>query len=216
MDYITMWGGSRLRPGRWSVILAALIAVSLMYAGSARAHKFFASAWVEGDEVYLEAAFGDGSLAHNAEVLVFDDKQNQLLAATTNENGEFSFKIPQQTALTIRVKAGMGHQDEVVIPLEEIQAAFAGGFPTAAAPPSTAAGDAGQPAAAPAGVSGITAAELQQIIDASLDKKLRPIVRKLATEDEGGPAFKDIAGGIGYIFGLVGVGAYFNYRRKRA
>jgi nickel transport protein len=216
MNNQTICGVNRLHWGRWSVILAAFVALSLVPAGSARAHKFFVSAWVEGDTVYLEAAFGDGSLAHNAEVLVFDDKDNRLMAAATNEQGEYSFKIPRKTALKIRVKAGMGHQDEVVIPLDEVEAALASDAPAAGAPPSAAGGSTDPPAAAPAGDSCITAAEMQEMIDTSLEKKLRPIVRKLATDDGGGPDFKDIAGGIGYILGLVGVGTYFNYRRKSA
>lgn len=214
MADIKRCGAGRLRLGRWHLFLAALVAVSLMPTGPARAHKFFTSAWVEGDQIYLEAAFGDGSMAHNAEVIVFDDKDNRLMTAATDEQGELSFKIPRKTALTIRVKAGMGHQDEVVIPLEEVAAAFTDVAPAADAPASAADGGTAQPAAAVQGVSGITAAELQRIVDKSLEKNLRPIVRKLATSDGGGADVQDIAGGIGYILGLVGLGTYFNYRRK--
>jgi len=196
--------------------LAAAVVIVPVTAGTAFSHKFIAGAWVEEDSVFIEAAFGTGEPGKNAEVIVFDEGGNTLLATATDENGECSFKIPQKSALKIIVNAGMGHQANLEIPLAEIEEAFGGqGIPV----PETAeseAGAAGAPDfAASAPVTGISAREIQTIIDNALDKKLKPLIRKLSMADQGGPGFKDIAGGIGYILGLVGVGTYFNYRRKQ-
>ncbi|BBO89663.1 hypothetical protein DSCOOX_28430 [Desulfosarcina ovata subsp. ovata] len=65
-------------------------------------------------------------------------------------------------------------------------------------------------------VSGLSAQEIQAIVEKSLDNKLRRIIRKLSVKENTGSNVKDIAGGIGYIFVLVGIGTYFNYRRKKA
>jgi nickel transport protein len=196
---------------------AIVLAVVFMFTafGPALAHKFIATGWVEGDSVALEAAFGNGDLAQNAEVLVFDEAGTQLLAATTDENGECSFKIPQKSALSIKLNAGMGHQATVLIPLEDVAAAL----PDDDAPTAAAASQTPTNGTAPAtaqALSGLSTQEIQAIMEKSLDKKLRPIVRKLSATENTGTAAKDIAGGIGYIFGLVGVGTYFNYRRKKA
>ena len=72
----------------------------------------------------------------------------------------------------------------------------------------------GVSAAAPvAAVSGgATSAEIESIVDAALDAKLSPIKRMLAEQTEAGPNLRDIIGGIGWIFGLIGVAAYFRRR----
>ena len=46
---------------------------------------------------------------------------------------------------------------------------------------------------------------------------MQEVVAKLdkLVKDDNGPAVTDILGGIGYILGLVGIGAYFNYRKKK-
>ena len=57
--------------------------------------------------------------------------------------------------------------------------------------------------------------KIQEIIDTSLDKKLRPITEMLADSMECGPGLTEIMGGIGYIIGLVGIALYFSNRRKK-
>ena len=193
-----------------------IILFMLAAAGPALAHKFLASGWVEEDSIFIESAFGNGDLPHNAEVLVFDEAGKQLLSTTTDDEGTCSFKIPQKSALTVKINAGMGHQADVLIPLEEVAAAFSGeDAPAAAAAlPST---QTTKSATADAQmVSGLSAQQIQAIVEKSLDKKLHPIVRKLSVKENTGPTVKDIIGGVGYIFGLVGIGTYFNYRRKKA
>ncbi|WP_319523266.1 hypothetical protein [uncultured Desulfosarcina sp.] len=197
-----------------AVVLATLFMLSA--AGPALAHKFIATGWVEGDAVALEAAFGNGDLAQNANVLVYDDAGNQLLATTTDENGECSFKIPKKSALTIKLDAGMGHQAKVLIPLEDVAAAFPDDNAPAAAsaPQPTATADAEPDAGQIA--QGLSAEEIQLVVEKALDKKLRPIIRKLSEKEPSGQDPRNIAAGIGYILGLVGIGAYFNNRRKKS
>jgi nickel transport protein len=57
--------------------------------------------------------------------------------------------------------------------------------------------------------------EIEKIINASLDKKLAPITEILADSIQHGPGFTEIMGGIGYIFGLVGVALYFANRKRK-
>jgi nickel transport protein len=58
-------------------------------------------------------------------------------------------------------------------------------------------------------------AEVQRIVEKAVEKQLRPVLRLLAeARQEEGPDMNDIFGGIGYIIGLVGIGAYFNARSK--
>jgi hypothetical protein len=75
---------------------------------------------VEGDTVHTESKFSGGRLVNGGEVRVYDLKGKELLSGKTNAQGEFSFKIPQKTAMKIVLQAGMGHRGDWTIPLSEI------------------------------------------------------------------------------------------------
>lgn len=190
----------------------------LLLAPSAFAHKFIMSTWVEDDSVFIEAGFSDGSSAKQAEIVVFDNASGEkLLDGKTNNTGEFSFKIPKNTELKIKGNAGMGHQGEEIIPQEDVADAFPdAGSPVAQENAEQAASDSTAESAPTSGdVSGVSKEEIGKIVEKAVDKKLRPLIRQLATmENREKPSIKDILGGVGYIIGLMGMGAYFNYRRK--
>jgi len=52
-------------------------------------------------------------------------------------------------------------------------------------------------------------------VEKALDKKLSPILKRLAESETRGPGLSEIFGGIGYIFGLAGVAAYVQSRKKK-
>ncbi len=62
----------------------------------------------------------------------------------------------------------------------------------------------------------LSSEELKKVVERVVDKKMQETVAKFdnALKDSE-PTVTDILGGIGYILGLVGIGAYFNYRRKK-
>ena len=170
----------------------------------ALAHKVIIFAWIEGDTVFTESKFSDGKKAINSQVLVFDRDGKQLLEGKTNNKGEFSFKIPKLTDLRIVLNAAMGHKAEWKIPESEIRE-------TMGASENKAAGGSSQSI----GV-GLSKEELKELIDESLDRKLRPIVRMMNESQSKGPSVTEIIGGIGYIFGLMGVAIYFKNRGEKA
>ena len=51
--------------------------------------------------------------------------------------------------------------------------------------------------------------QIKNIIDSSLDEKLRPIMRELVKAQEKEVSFTEVIGGIGYIFGIMGIILYF-------
>ncbi len=87
-----------------------LVALSLVLTASASAHKITVFAWVEGDMVYVESKFSGGKRVRGGDVIVSDSSETQqFVTGKTNDEGEFSFKIPKQTALKVVVMAGMGN-----------------------------------------------------------------------------------------------------------
>ena len=57
-------------------------------------------------------------------------------------------------------------------------------------------------------------AGIDKALEKALDRKLAPIMRTLAEMQEQKVRMTDVLGGLGYIFGLVGVAAYFKRPRK--
>jgi len=57
-------------------------------------------------------------------------------------------------------------------------------------------------------------AGIDKALEKALDRKLAPIMRALAEMQEQKVRLTDVLGGLGYIFGLVGVAAYFKRPRK--
>jgi len=62
---------------------------------------------------------------------------------------------------------------------------------------------------------GLSKEEIQKVVEDSLDKKLRPIVRMMTESKNAKPSITEIIGGIGYIFGLFGVVLFFKNRIKK-
>ncbi len=184
------------------LLLASILVISTPL--PALAHKAVIFAWAEGDTIFTESKLAGGKRAIDAQVLVFDREGKQLLEGRTNNKGEFSFKIPKLTDLRIVLNAGMGHKGEWTIPESEIQEVAALLEKKRTDEPS-------QPIEV-----GLTKEEIKDLIEDSLDRKLRPIVRMMTESQSKGPSVPEIVGGIGYIVGLMGVALYFRNRgRKR-
>ena len=202
-----------------AVILTALMLVLLCPPQAALAHKVNVFAWIEGDTVHTESKFSGGREARQATIEVYDGQNNRLLTGSTDDNGKFSFKIPKATALRIVLIAGMGHQNEWRLDEAEVrQGLELGGAAVPSVPadipapvPAPAVSTAAAAKSPPAGIS---AEAVQQIVEKTLDRKLQPIVSMLVESRQPGPSLQDILGGIGYIIGLVGLGAYLKSRRR--
>ncbi|MEA1901739.1 MAG: hypothetical protein U9N47_13490, partial [Thermodesulfobacteriota bacterium] len=121
------------------------------------------------------------------------------------------------------LKASMGHMAEWKIPFEEInhEAVSNNSKPESDIKDSYETSSKSQTINSGTDLSvlseshGISKQEIKKLIDESLDRKLLPIMNMLTDSYGGGPGLTEIIGGIGYIFGLMGVAMYFTSRRKR-
>lgn len=84
----------------------------LLAAAAASAHRVNVFAWVEGDKVFVECKYPDGTKVHEGVIKVLDSSGKELLNGKTNDKGEFSFKVPKIDDLKIVLEAGMGHRAE--------------------------------------------------------------------------------------------------------
>lgn len=181
-----------------------------IFAPLALAHKVTIFAWAEGDTIHTQSKFSGGKTVQNGKVEVFDSQGTLLLDGKTNTNGDFSFKVPKITDLTIVLTAGMGHQNRWTLSATELGQDV----------PDPAVSDPAvlkteQETATLAGDRGLTPQAVEAIVARQLEQKLRPLTRIIAANQNSGPRASDIFGGIGYIIGLVGLGAYMRYRKDR-
>ena len=202
---------------RISKVIAFFLLTALyltMTAPWALAHKVLLGAYVEGDTVFVESGFSDGTPCKNARIEVFDPSGNKLLEGKTNENGDFSFKPPQKTDLKLVLNAGMGHRGEYTVPAGELQGVVVGNQATTteAMPAPTA--ETQKPQGISEAAAQIDPKEIESIVDRVIQKRLRPLAQLVAkSQRKTGFSPTEIFGGIGYILGLMGIAMYFRYRK---
>ncbi len=219
--------GSRMwlpRKGIGQIALFITV-ILLLVCGQVLAHNVTVFAWVDGETVHVESKYSGGRKPVAAPVEVYDTQGKLLLKGVTDDNGEFSFRVPQKTEMKVVLLAGMGHKGEWTILLSDLQDVSAETPPQTAEPdtkPPTATSPGQAMIAAPA-VSGhpvpagyVSAAEIRNAVEEALDKKLKPVMKLLVETRQSGPSVTEILGGIGYIFGLIGVAAYFSAKRRKS
>lgn len=204
---------NKLPQAAWKRILVfaiGWICASWLLSAPALAHNVVIFAWVEGDTVFTESKFKGGKKVINGDISVFDAQGKLLLNGKTNDQGEFAFKIPARTAIKIVLQAGMGHRGEWTIAAEEFETSFPETVqtpPPIESRPVTSSAPSQLPAA-------LTTEDLLNAVENALDKKLNPLIKMVAESREQKTTLKDILGGLGYIFGLMGVAAYYHFRRN--
>jgi nickel transport protein len=195
------------------------ILILLVSASQTLAHRVVLFAYVEGDRVCTESYFSDGKRCQNSRIEVYDNLGNKLLEGKTDKKGEFSFKPPTGKDLRIVLTASMGHRDEYIIPEAELPGGTEwrdrGSEPHEAVGqvfPEEKGGEEETPS------SQLTRLEMEQIravVEEALDEKMKPIMRLLEKRQKEGGSFIGVIGGIGFIFGIMGIILYFKSRRVR-
>ena len=211
-----IWGGKSL------LALFIFAAFYLIFSQEpALAHRATIFAWIEGDTIHTQSKLSGGKRVKNGEVIVFDTEGVPILKGKTDDNGMFSFLIPQKTGLKIVLKASMGHQAEWHFLPEELGGSESDGNTkeTAKIIPTTESTVSGnietdEISSKHADIE-LSREDIKKIVDDALERKLTPVLDKLAQAYNKGPGLTEIIGGIGYIIGLVGVLLVVTTRRKK-
>jgi nickel transport protein len=198
-----------------------VLLVLCVWSTPALAHRVLVFAYAEGDTIFTESKFIPNDPVRHGKILVQDAKTGQtLLTGTTDEAGKFSFKIPAQAAaqkmdLKIVAEAAMGHRGEWLLKA----ANYLGGAQAASTPAPAAATAAPAATATPAPAAAKSGTVEQQALEAAvnkaLERQLAPINEKLTELTIHRTSLTDILGGIGYILGFFGLGAYFMSKRQK-
>lgn len=202
---------------RLALLLAALLLIS---PGPALAHKVIASVFASGDVIEGEIGFSNGDMAPDALVEVFDDAGNKLGETRTDADGFFTYKPTKRVPLVFRSNLGAGHVAEVKMGLDELPEIEGAAQANATAPPPAVGSAPVDDKAVVAGaVSGLDLAAFQdeqrRMIVKAVQQQVIPLRRDIEAYKEKAN-LQGVLGGIGYIFGLFGVGYYVAARRKLA
>jgi nickel transport protein len=206
----------RLSRNSWPSLIFPMLVI-FASASYTFAHRVVLFAYVQGDRVFTESYFSDGRRCQNSRIEVFDSFGNKLLEGKTDNNGEFSFEPPKRMELKIVLTAGMGHRDEYVLPAGELLAeGNIGKFDPRQGKEMVSQGEKEGEKGTPASqLSRVEMEQIRTVVEEALDEKLRPIVRHLAKRRNEGVSFIQVMGGIGFIFGIMGIILYVRSRRGR-
>lgn len=198
-------------------LLHSFIITVFLLSGSqhAFAHKVNMFAYSEGPDVFIEGYFSDGKKALNSVVTVFDTDDTELLQGTTDNDGQFTFPIPKTTDLRIVLNAGMGHQTEYVIRASELtgedelmitqQNEITATGETSKEPDSKTISSSHDT---------VSNTELNQVVERAVGQAIKPLMRSVSEMREE-RSLSTIVGGIGYIFGILGIVFYLKARKVR-
>ena len=205
---------------RLLLIVCAALAVTLCLSAASQAHKVNIFAYVDDDTVVTDSGYSRSRRVVDGTVEVYDAASGELLLfGKTDADGKYSFKIPeiarrQGMDLRLLLRAGVGHQAEWVVKAGEYMVAPAvetAAVETASAEPVAVETPAAEvrPVEVPAVAPAIDVAAVEAVVR----RELAPVKEMLADMSQPGPSVTEILGGIGYIFGLFGVAAYFKSRK---
>ena len=193
----------------------------------ALAHRVIVFAYAEGGSIHTESKFVPDTPVRQGKIEIMDNKTDEvLLTGKTDDQGKFSFKIPQVAAmqkldLNIVVEAAMGHRGSWLLKAATYLPGAAPKNPVgqASLPATKAQAAAPVSATTPAAPAAQTAKVDQQALEAAVNKalvrQLGPINEKLTELTIHRTSLPDVLGGIGYIVGLFGLWAYFQSKGQK-
>jgi len=164
----------------------------ILFSCSLFAHRVNVFAYKEGNKIYTESYFSDGTPARNGKIDIYDENGKKILEGQTDKKGNFSFNAPEsQGTYKVVLTASMGHRAETSIIIGE-------------APPQKQINET------------VTKKEMNNIkamIEESVEKSIYPLMKSIEQEKRR-IRITDILGGIGYIFGIFGIVLFFIRKKK--
>ena len=175
----------------------------------ARAHRVIVYASAEGRTIRGSAYLSGGSRVKDETVRVLDGEGNTLGQTTTDRRGEFTYRAEKQCDHVFVVQTAAGHRATCTVKAAQLPSSLPA--PEGKTPGKTEKGKNGREGAKKktAKVSAdISRGQLRRIVRRAVAERVTPLRRELR-QYRSDVWFRDIVGGIGYIFGVMGLILYF-------
>jgi hypothetical protein len=168
------------------------------------AHNVVGGVYASGAEIEGEVGFSNGAMAKTGTLVkVFDQAGTPLGEVQTDDEGFFVFTATKRITHIFDINMGAGHAIKLELPGAELPDSLAG----QAVSPSVKKSRLTVPAT---NVDGLSIERLETAIA----KQIKPLRREIsALKEKSG--LRDIIGGIGYIFGLLGIVALLREHRLK-
>ena len=211
----------------YTALLSLFLSISLGFSSLASAHNVVGGVYAEGFTIEGEAGFSNGAMANAGTVVkVSDTSGTPLGEAMTDDEGYFVFIAKKRITHVFEINMGAGHILKMQLPAEELpdnldDKSASQPSSNAAAPTSditqTSVSD-GQVANTNQAANNQTVTQKQitpLMLEKAIAKQIKPLRREIsALKEKSG--LRDIIGGIGYIFGLLGLVAFLRERKLKA
>ncbi|TEW56539.1 cobalt ABC transporter permease [Psychromonas sp. RZ22] len=195
-----------------SLFLVFVFACSL-FSFNAFAHNVVGGVYANGFEIEGEAGFSNGSMARAGTIVKVSDQSGTPLGEVkTDADGLFTFTAKKRITHVFKVNMGAGHLLTMQLPAEELPDDF--GHVEATTNEETA-----------NEVVSISKSNLNEValssqitplmLEKAIAKEIIPLRKEIqALKEKSG--LRDILGGIGYIFGLLGLVVFLRERKLKA
>ena len=186
------------------MLAAGLMSMACLFAVNppAHAHKVMAFAYAEDGRIHVEGYFADGKKLEDSLVEVFDPGGKKILDGKTGAGGVFSFPEPGKGRIKIVLTGSMGLRAECFVEAGQDMGSSDGPAQS------------GQPDGSRS-LSETAASDresLRALVSQEMDKKIAPLLQEIRALKEDRPSVTEIAGGIGYVIGIMGLIMYFKAR----
>lgn len=186
--------------------LLGALCLSLLSLGVA-AHNVVGGVYAIGDQIEGEVGFSNGDMAAPGTVVNVTDRQgNELASLETDDEGGFTYTATQRIDHLFYANLSSGHILELTLPADEL-------------PDSLAAVGSVEVTVDKVAVPSVSTTSiatdrqgLEQMIERAVAKQVVPLRKEIAAYKEKS-SLQDIMGGIGYIFGLCGLGIWWRQRQ---
>lgn len=182
-----------------SLLILSVVSLSLA------AHNVVGGVYANGADIEGEVGFSNGAMAKAGTIVkVFDESGQPLGETQTDNEGFFVYHAQKHITYVFDINLGAGHRIKMSLPADELPDSLGGGNVATNIKPLV--------SSEPISVTTtLTADRLEQAIA----KQIKPLRREIsALKEKSG--MRDIIGGIGYIFGLLGLVALLRERRLKA
>lgn len=175
---------------------------------STLAHKVVITAYTSGDHIEGRIG-GDGETIVQTPISIFDPEGRKLGETKTDANGMFVFTPIEAVPHIFKGDLGPGHLAEVRLEIDELPSSLTAIAAGALRPEQQDRSASQLNTNAPA----LLPPEIKAIIAEAISNEILPLRHQLAAYKEH-IDFQSLLGGIGYIFGLFGIGFYFAARKR--
>ncbi|KZY55777.1 hypothetical protein A3752_02270 [Oleiphilus sp. HI0081] len=168
------------------------------------AHNVLGGVYTIGVDVEGEIGFSNGEMAPlGSKVMVRDLQGQEIVLVETDEEGFFTFEATKRIDHHIYANLGAGHVFETVLKAEDLSDTL-GEIMAVESADALETNLRGQM---------LVGNDLQALIEKAVAKQIKPLRKELNAYKEKA-SFRDALGGIGYIFGLCGIGIWLTQRNQ--